>query len=470
MTNFKRFGKDLIIYGLSSSMSKFVGVLLIPLYTHYFSAEEFGSFDLIATIVMIAAILGMIQMESGVSRYYYAKKEESKRRKMVSTAAWMILSCSILLLILFLFFSELISQWLFKDTQYAGVIFVAAMTIPLMNLNGLFTVLIRFQKQPVTYLIIQVTQSIVMVGVTVYLIAWVETGIAGIFWGQIAAYSVTAIVMVFLVKRNLAFVYSIKELKSLARYSLPLVPSAAGNWLNSYVNRFVMLGYLSVSDIGIFAVAIKVGTVFKLMGAAFKMAWGPFFWEMYENNENHRQLFADIQKMVMVSVTLIVILVTLFATEIIQILATEEYFYAAKMIGIISLALALSSIISQTVGLGPSIRNQTEYNTIIYFGSVGVNILSLFLLVPSIGLIGVPISLLLSSLALIGISWVNSEKLYPVGFNKMVTIACIAFSLIVIIIVYFVEITIYIKILLSMIFTLIFAGTIKKHSKTLFSA
>jgi len=48
-----------------------------------------------------------------------------------------------------------------------------------------------------------------------------------------------------------------------------------------------------------------------------------------------------------------------------------------------------------------------------------VNLICLFMLVPAIGLIGVPISLACSALTMFVASWVVSERLYHVGFSKV---------------------------------------------------
>lgn len=72
----KRLGKDVIIYGIASNLSKFIGIFLIPIYTAYFSKEEYGSLDLISTIISFAAIFGMLQLESAIGRYYFEVEEK----------------------------------------------------------------------------------------------------------------------------------------------------------------------------------------------------------------------------------------------------------------------------------------------------------------------------------------------------------------------------------------------------------
>ncbi len=415
----KAFGKDLLIYGLSSSFGKFVTLLLVPVYTRIFSPEVYGIMDLISTIVTICAVLGTMQLESAVSRYYYAEKEESSRNRMVSTALWSILCISLLLVLTVFIFATKLSIEFFKTTEYSSHIVIACLIIPVANLTSLFTVVIRFKKKPVHYLFFQLLQIGITIGLTIFLTVYLKTGIIGVFIGQLAGFAISVLLMSIYLRHQLAFTWNATEFKKMAHFSLPLVPSVAGGWANSYVNRFVMLGYLSVTEIGLYAVALKISSVFQLLGSTLRMAWGPFFWETFERNPNHREVFKMIQKEFSSVILMIVVVITLFSKEIILILTTGPYLPAAQLIGLISLSIAITSIIEPLTGVGPGITKKTKYNTLIYFLSLPVNIASLFILVPLIGVIGVPISLLIGNLVFLIVGWYNSERLYYIGFKKL---------------------------------------------------
>lgn len=447
----KSFGRDFIIYGISSTISSLIGIVLIPLYTRYFTVDEFGAQDLILVIVIFTATIGMMQLESAVGRYFFAEKIEAQRNRMISTAFWSILSFSMFLFLFFVLFSSNISSLLFGNTTYKYVLMVAALKIPVSNLNALFTVIMRFKKKAVHYLIFQATKVVLTIGVSVLLIAYYKTGIIGAFIGMLSGWLIAALGMGYYLRSHLKPIWCKTTFRKMMRYSLPLLPSVTGNKANSYMSRFVLLGYLSVTEIGIFAVALRVASIFHIIGAAFRMTWPPFFWDTFENNPNHRSIFSRLHQHITIIVVSLVIIVTLFSDEIISVFATEEYFYAAKLVGFLTLSAAITSIIEKITGLGPGITKKTEYNTIIFFVGIAVNIGLLFLLVPSIGLMGVPISLLLSTLARLTISWFNSEKLYYIGFKIPPAMICIILAIVVIIIDVFLQLDLSLKVILTAI-------------------
>lgn len=414
----KAFGKDFLIYGLSSSIGKFVSLLLVPVYTRIFTPQDYGTMDIIYSIVTIVSVFGIVQLESAVSRYYYSEKCERNRNVMVSTAMWTILCLSLIVCLIVCLFSNLISIVLFNSPSYALAIIMACFTIPVSNLCSLFVVVVRFKKEPLHYMFFQLTQIGSTVLLTLGLTVYFNAGIVGVFISQVVGFTLSVVIMGVYLRKELLFVWKVSVFTKMLGYSAPLVPSIAGGWLNSYLNRFIMLGYLSVAEIGIYSVALKIASVFQLISSAFRMAWGPFFWETFEKNPEHKNIFVKIQRHITFLVLFLVMAVALMSEQLINLFATEAYVDASKMIGIIALSMAITGIIMQITGVGPGITKKTGYNTITYLLSVPINIGGLFIFVPLLGGIGVPISLLLGSLIHLIVGWYNSEKLYYIGFDK----------------------------------------------------
>jgi O-antigen/teichoic acid export membrane protein len=413
----KELTKTFLIYGVASSIGKFIGLIFVPIYTRIFSPEQYGIVDLISTVVALVSIMGMMQLESAISRYYFAVKEDEQRRIYISTAFWTIIAFSCFWAVIVFLLANPVSILLFKTDQYRSVIIVASLIIPFSNIFSFLTVLMRFIKKPVIFTIFVTIQLLSTVGVSVWLVVFERIGIIGVLYGQLSGYVLAAGAMLFYLKFLLRFVWNWDVLKKFFRYSLPMVPAVCGGWLNTYVGRFVMLGYLTVADIGLYTVALKIASIFGLVESAFGMAWGPFMWENFERPD-HRDIYKRIMKIVCIGVFSLVVAVALFGREILLMLATQAYAKSAPLIGVLSFSLGLR-IVNTTVGLGAGICKRTEYNTLIMFIGVGVNIAFLFILVPTIGLIGVPLCMLISSTVLIILGWYISERLYYIGFSKI---------------------------------------------------
>lgn len=423
----KELGKSVFIYGIASSISKFTGLFLIPIFARYFSPEEYGSLDLISTVVSFVAIFGMLQLESATSRYYY-EVEEEERKIYVSTSFWSILLMSFILQLLVMFFANTISSAMFDSLKNSSIIQLASLNIVLLNLFGFLSVLLRFHNKPIAFALVIFFQFAITFLVSTALVFF-HKGIIAFFIGQ-ATGLLTGIIFSVIILKNL-FVFEIKKkvLKEFLKYSLPQVPAVAGNWLNSYVNRFIMLSSLTLFDIGIYTVALKIASIFNLLENAFRMAWEPYLWAKIKT-PNHKQLLRSLSIMLSIIVFSFAIIFMFFSKEALVILSTNEYIGALPIIKILIFAFSFP-ILTQVFGVGIAVSKKTIYNTIIFLIGVGINIAMLLLLVPKMGLIGVPLSLCASNLGILIFGWYFSEKKYFIGFNyKLETIIIFLFALV----------------------------------------
>ena len=54
--------KDVIIYGIAGGLSKSLMILLLPIFTRYFTPEEYGIVDIVTSVLMFLSIMSMLQI------------------------------------------------------------------------------------------------------------------------------------------------------------------------------------------------------------------------------------------------------------------------------------------------------------------------------------------------------------------------------------------------------------------------
>lgn len=406
--------KSILIYGVSSSLSKFIGVFLVPIYSFYFSKEEYGALDLVQTVILFVSIFGMLQLESAVSRYYYEVSSED-RVNYVSTAFNIVVVFSILFSVLTFFLSSFLSNYFFKNNSLSYVFQFSAINILLFNIFGFLSVLIRFQNKPLLYSIIVFIQFTLTGVVSIILLIYFKQGILSFFIGQSLGLFVGSIILFIKSKKMLIFRIDKIALILMFKYALPQVPSTAGNWLNTYSNRFIMLSYLSVAEIGIYTVALQISSAFKILDSAFRMAWLPYIFEKVKKGD-YKILLKNILNSLSLLVFFLCILFSLFAEEFQCILSTNEYIETVGLIKILVFSFSFP-IISQVVGIGINIEKKTGYLTITFIVGVIINIISMLVLVPVFKLFGVAISLLISNIFIFIITWCFAEKQHYIGYS-----------------------------------------------------
>ena len=411
--------KELLIsflsYGVSSALSKFIGVLLLPIYTRYYSSADYGVIDMIQTIVLIVMVFGSLQLETSLQRFYY-EVDEYTRRVMASTVLIFTTLLSLILMVLMQLFAVKISTICFHTGDYAISIIIASTIILLTNISVVSFIIIRFMKKPLLFAGMTLLQ-VCVTALSTLLFIYSNQGILAVFYGQVLGYLVLIIFQLIYLRKFYIPVFDKGQLKILLDFALPQFPARLGSIASSYANRFIMLGMLSLSAIGLYSVALKCASAISILQAAFVMSWIPFFYEQLKN-PNHKQIFRNMFKYVCYGLGVVVIFITLFSKEILELIASPEYLSAYTLVGGLSLYLSLF-IIKEYIDIGPRVTKRTSFISYTFILTAILNFLLLYFFTPRIGLDGVVWSMIGTNIFLVISSWFISEKLYHIGFSKI---------------------------------------------------
>ncbi|VDH17422.1 Polysaccharide biosynthesis protein [Algoriella xinjiangensis] len=448
------FLKAFLSFGLATSIEKLLGFIILPIYTKYFNTTEYGIIDMIGTILQVTCIFGLLQLETSLQRYYY-EYNNLKRKLLVSTIYYWIGLCSLMIGIIIFIIAPYLSNRLFGSQQYAVLIKTIAIQLPLTNFSMLGLVLLRFEKENVKFLTVIVTKVVTTLLFVYIFVIYLELGLKGVFLAQVLAIFTSTILVTFYVRKlfvlRLSKIMSTKNLK----YALPQFPARIGSMILGQANRFFMLGYLSLSAIGIYSVSMKLASSIQLINTAFIMAWAPFMHAQFKK-ENNKIIFANVFPLVVGVTFLFVCLISLFSFEMVKLLATPEFYTASKYVGGLSLFFSLY-IIKEVVDIGPKIKEKTKYLSFTFILSVVVNVTSLFILIRWLDLKGVVIAMIITNLFLVTISWIVSNKLYYIPFSFMKFVILLIPTIIISIMMMYQEIGLVNRIILAFFLIIFFS-------------
>ncbi|MBK1897723.1 lipopolysaccharide biosynthesis protein [Chryseobacterium paridis] len=447
------FLKAFLSFGLATSIEKLLGFIILPIYTKYFNTTEYGIIDMVGTILQVACIFGLLQLETSLQRYYY-EYSSLKRKLLVSTIYYWIGLSSIVIGVIIFFLSDFLSQKLFGSSEYAILIKTVSIQLPLTNISMLGLVLLRFEKENIKFLTVVITKVASTLLFVYVFVIYLKLGLKGVFIAQVSAiFCSTSLVTFYVRKQFVTKLSKIMSRKNL-QYALPQFPARIGSMLLAQANRFFMLGYLSLAAIGIYSVSLKLASSIQLVNTAFIMAWTPFMHEQFKK-ENNKVIFANVFPIVVGVTLLFVCLISLYSVEMIKLLATGEYVSGAKYIGGLSFFFAFY-IIKETIDIGPKIREKTKYLSLTFFLSVIVNIASLFILIRYLEIKGVVISMMITNSFLVGFSWYISNKLYYIPFSIFKFLIFLIPSLIIIIVSMYYDLSFLVRLLISVVVLIYF--------------
>lgn len=416
--------KDLLLnfvtYGLAVSLERLMSFLLLPLYADAFSVEEFGIIDLVQTFCGFVVIFAFLQLETALQRYYY-EYEGKEKGSLIFSIFFVIMSVALILSVCIILLAPYVSLLLCETEEYASAFSIAGVLTNFSTLSTLTLIVLRFEKHNKLFTFVVLFKSILLVGSVYWFVSVKEYGVDGFFISQLVAISVSALLSLFMIRKVLVWHLSKDKIKLSLKYALPQFPARVGSTTNVYANRFFILGYLNTFSVGLFSMALKIGSIFQLVHQTFMMAWNQYMFQIIKRPDN-KELFKGVFRILVPTICFISICLFLFSEEIIVNYASPKFAESSKYVGGIMISIVLV-IIKEIVDIGPKYKAKTYYLSISFLSALSVNLISLFFLVKYFGIAGVIYSMILTNSTLLVLSWRFSYRLYPIKFSYSVLAA-----------------------------------------------
>ena len=148
-----------VIYGIGGLVSRFLAVLMLPLYTSYVSVGDYGRIELLMATMAVAVVVIRGGANFGFIRFYFLEKEAEYRSRLIRTVFWAQMTYSTLALALCVIFASEIAQLLGVNyrpgaqLQGSGTSLVVATAVLLwVNVNyAQMTNLFRAEQRSVAF-------------------------------------------------------------------------------------------------------------------------------------------------------------------------------------------------------------------------------------------------------------------------------------------------------------------------------
>jgi len=412
----KSFSKDTVYYGIGNAIKKFISFLLLPFYTRALTPSDYGILDTLATGVLILSILFGLNVTDGGSRYYY-ETEDAKEKGTILFTVFVLNFLTIIPSLILAFFSNEISIFLFKTNQYNWVVFASCLSIPLTLLNDEQSWIYRYKRLPWRFNIYILVRALVNIGIGILLVIYLKKGVLGAQLATIISLIVTIIFSLFsFTLKEYTFRFSIIWAKKIIKFSFPLMLSGLMGWVYSSADRYLLLGYKSISDIGLYSIGNTFARPISILNMAIGMSFYPFFMSLYEkekdsNKPETKKISNQIWYFYLVISLSICAVLSIWGKELIGIVATPVYTSAAIVIPLLIFSQIFRISIDIT-SLGIFLREKTIHYTWLVGLTSGVSLGLNFLLIPILSYQGAAISNMLSNFLYFVIAYNLSQKFF----------------------------------------------------------
>ncbi len=427
-----RLGKDTLVYGLSSAIQKFIVFLLFPIYTRLLSQSDFGVQDLVVTSVALVGMLLVLGMDSGAMLSYYSA-DEAGRSGIRSSWLWAELLLAVPVCALLWFAAVPLCSLLFSNPEIAPYFRLGVLSIPFSQGVRAIMLVMRLRFQTARFLLLSVFGVLVQVGGAILMVGVWRMGVRGVFLAILIANAAQMALGLIVSAGSFRLDISMRWLRSMLRVGLPLVPAALSVWVLNYSNRYFLVRYGTLADVGLLGVAVRISSILLFLLSAFETAWGPFAYSLAEDKELARRTYAKALTYFLLTSLVGAALLSVFGREVTLMLATESYEGSADLIPIYCYS-AISWASAYIVGMGTGIARRTYHSTVAASLGAAVNIALNFLVIPGWGIAGAAVATLVGNLVSLTYMYVAGQHYFPVQYEtgritRLVAAATIAIGL-----------------------------------------
>ena len=414
MNKYKRLATDTILFAISNFGSKFLILLLVPLYTSVLSTEEYGISDLITTTVNLLYPILTLAICEAVLRY--AMQKDTDPKLVLKNALWLVVISSVLLCfakpLVSLVLKELCDYWWY----FVLIYFLYNLHLCLANYTKAIDKTRLFAIQGITQTVFVILSNIV-------LLLKFKMGIHGYIISIIVGYCAAIIIMIISGKYAFLFKFSkidFSLMKEMLTYSIPMIPAILSWWINTSADKYMIIAFIGISASGLYSVAHKIPTIVITVTNIFNQAW-QLAAIKNRGEEDESTFHTSIYNALYLISLFVCMLVIPFSKIISDILFAKEFYVAWQY----APYLLIGTIFSALSGFLASAFRAAK-KTKILLASVlvgaGVNIILNIFLINALGVLGATLATMIGFMVLWLQRIVFVQKIVVVRINWMKTV------------------------------------------------
>jgi O-antigen/teichoic acid export membrane protein len=417
-----------VIYGIGGLVSRFLAVIMLPLYTSYVSTGDYGRIEILMSAMAVAVVVIRGGANFGFIRFYFLQKEPDYHRRLIRTIFWAQMGYSTLALLLTVVFASELAGLLGVNyspgshLQGSGTRLVIATGVLLWaNANyAQMTNLFRAERRSIAFSIATLANIAITVPLTVLLVVVYKHGPLGIIVGNLSGTLIVYVLLLAYRREQLGLQFDRSLLHSVNRFGVPLMAAALAMWVTNFGDRFMLSkllhGPYRLTEVGQYALANKISSAMVLIFTAFQVAWPAFAYSIEDETEAKRA-YSFVLTYLLFIAAWVAIGLSLFAPWIVHFLGRKPgYWPAASAVP----ALAFSSVffagfIVVTIATGRARR--TQFNWIAATACALLNFGLNVWLIPAYGMLGAAYATLAAYVLLLILRTWNAQLVYPVHYQ-----------------------------------------------------
>ena len=199
----QRLSGESLVYGLGQVSGRAVNLLLVPVLTHVLLRQQFGVSELVTGYSASVLLVLVFGLDGALARFFYQQADRGARIRMTSTSFAFRLTTGFAVSIAIAALAEPLAVHVMGGAVYAKYLRIGALALPFTLLVLWCNDLLRVTFQPWKFVTLNVSQTVLVGGLTLYFVLAHGLGVAGVLYGKLCGDGLAALLGIVLCRHHL---------------------------------------------------------------------------------------------------------------------------------------------------------------------------------------------------------------------------------------------------------------------------
>jgi O-antigen/teichoic acid export membrane protein len=454
-----RLAKTSGIYLVGNVVNRIGAFLLLPLYTHRLSLQQYGLLELLYSTISMVSVLLSVGLSHATLRFYFEFQKEKDRNAVITTNFSIMFILSVVTTLVLLIWKELLAELILDDAGKASYLTICFAIIILELTAEILLAYLRAREFAFLFVALACIKLVVQVSGSLFFLVYMGEGVPGVLKANLVSVGVTWLVAFIVVIKNCGFSFHKSKVLPILRYSLPFALGAIVAVARGNVDRFMLKELVSMEAVGIYGLAAKFSSLLSfLLAEPFSRSYGAFRFSMIDNTDA-AVLQSQVTHYLVIGATFLSLGISLFTPDIINTMTTRDYINAAYLVPVLLIGSGFG-LVTYCFQTGILYSKKTKHLLHISLGAMLFSIVTNFFFIKYLGIWGAAISCSLIQVFIAVWTNLKSQNLfrvqYPTGqMFRIVTLGVCAYIPSVFIYTDIILVNVLIKVLLIVFFVMI---------------
>ena len=419
----KKLITNTLILSIGTIFSSIFSFFVVPLYSRWLSASEYGTYDLFVTYISLLMPVITLSCGEGCFRFLLERKLADDKKKICCDSILIsVVGILVGLMGVAIFF-------VIGKQEYLLPFVVLLVGNTLFSQCGYIA---RGFRKPEVYTFSNIIYLISMVIFVTLFVYFKGMGVTGILYGAAVGYFCGVIFSVItsgLLKYIRYPVFDRQLMKDLIYYSVPLIPNTISWWVVGVSDRTLVSIFLGTAANGVYSIASKLPSLCTTVFGVFHMSWQESASDAI-NDADRNEYFNDILNRIIPFCLCICMCVLSINRYMYRWIWDSKYIGGYYQVSILITASAIS-FFGQFLGGVLVALKKTKINGSTTVIAAIVNVLVNFLLIRSIGLYAASFSTLVAYIVLLVLRIYLIRSDYLIRITRKSILSILFYSLVI---------------------------------------